>query len=64
MNDITPEIGAYVVKNYLLPMFESDLKKSIRHKKIGSPDGNLAPDTNNEMNTVYGELKLSDQLQL
>lgn len=28
LDDITPEIAAFVVKNYLLPMFESDFKKS------------------------------------
>jgi len=31
---ITPEIAAYVVKEYLLPMFESDGKKLMNSKRI------------------------------
>lgn len=34
-DDITPEMAAYVVRNYLLPMFESDFKKSQRSKRQG-----------------------------
>jgi len=30
VEDITPEIAAHVVRNYLLPMFESDIKKGLR----------------------------------
>jgi len=29
---ITPELAAQVVKNYLLPMFESDEKRYLRKK--------------------------------
>lgn len=32
MGIITPELAAQVVKNYLLPMFESDEKKYLRRK--------------------------------
>jgi len=31
---VTPEIAAYVVKEYLLPMFESDGKKLMKSKRI------------------------------
>jgi|LauGreDrversion4_2_1035121.scaffolds.fasta_scaffold54372_2 hypothetical protein len=27
LEDITPEVASYVVKNYLLPMFENDIRK-------------------------------------
>jgi len=30
---ITPEVAAFVVKEYLLPMFESDGKKLLSTKK-------------------------------
>lgn len=30
LDDITPEVAAFVVRNYLLPMFEKDIKKSVR----------------------------------
>lgn len=33
LDEITPEIAAHVVRNYLLPMFESDIKKGLRGKK-------------------------------
>lgn len=41
---ITPEVAAYVVKEYLLPMFESDGKKLVAKKKLKkaserSPEG-------------------------
>jgi len=32
--DITPELAAYVVKTYLLPMFETDVKKQARKNRI------------------------------
>jgi len=28
LDDITPEIASFVVKNYLLPMFESEYKRN------------------------------------
>jgi hypothetical protein len=31
-NEITPELAAMIVKNYVLPMFETDAKKSLRVK--------------------------------
>ena len=59
-DDITPEMAAYVVRNYLLPMFESDFKKSQRSKRQGEFGSQGGPD----QNTVYGELKLSEKLQV
>lgn len=59
LEDITPEIAAYVVKNYLLPMFDADLKKAQRKNRRGL----ISPEKKEE-NTVYGELKLSEKLQL
>ena len=35
---ITPEIAAYVVKEYLLPMFESDGKRLLSKKKKKEED--------------------------
>lgn len=32
MDDISPELAAQIVKNYILPMFESDNKKHLRKK--------------------------------
>jgi hypothetical protein len=59
LDDITPEVAAYVVRNYLLPMFETDIKKGQRNKRKGDLDTSLE-----DSNTVYGELKLSEKLQL
>ena len=58
LEDITPEVASYVVKNYLLPMFENDIRKGQRSKRQGDY-GNQQTE-----NTVYGELKLSEKLQL
>jgi hypothetical protein len=30
--DVTPEIAAMIVKNFILPMFESDEKKYLKKK--------------------------------
>lgn len=59
LDDITPEIAAFVVRNYLLPMFESDFKKSQRQKRNGEFAG-----LEGAGSTVYSELKLSEKLQL
>jgi hypothetical protein len=32
MDDISPELAAQIVKNYILPMFESDEKKYLKRK--------------------------------
>ena len=59
---ITPEIAAVVVRQYLLPMFESD--KSSRQKS--SILNSLSEETHRPLEaiagTVYGELKLADNL--
>ena len=57
---MAPELAAQVVKNYILPMFESDTRakfdmlryETFRHKSSFSQEGN----------TVYSELKLSEKL--
>ncbi len=33
IEDITPEIAATVVREYLLPLFEKDSRKSLREKR-------------------------------
>lgn len=74
-SDITPEIAAHVVRNYLLPMFESDLKKGQRKKRQSDYNpilsNKVTPRFEDKLssrspdpNTVYGELKLSEKLQL
>ncbi len=39
MDDVSPELAALIVKNYILPMFESDNKRSLKRKytKLTSP---------------------------
>ncbi|CAG9333621.1 unnamed protein product [Blepharisma stoltei] len=60
---ITPEIAAMVVRQYLLPMFESDNVGKGRNMFFGLPG---MSDINKPLEvisgTVYGELKLADQL--
>ena len=31
-NEISPELAAQIVKNYILPMFESDEKRALKNK--------------------------------
>jgi chromosome segregation ATPase len=58
--EVPPEVAAQVVKNYILPMFESDTRakldmlrsETFRHKASFSQEGA----------TVYSELKLSEKL--
>ena len=78
-NQVPPELAAMIVKNYLLPMFESDEKKALKQKynKLQSISQNTGVGkkmqgfgTNfgdfkegaNMPNSVFGELKLSEQL--
>lgn len=66
MEEISPELAAMIVKNYILPMFESSHKRDLKTKYnkmagIRAATGrNLkafnAPASNA---SVYGELKLS-----
>ena len=68
-SDISPELAAQIVKNYILPMFETQEKKHLRNKynkmssiatsTIGRKFKFDAPD---QKSSVYGELKLSEQL--
>ena len=72
-NGISPELAAQIVKNYILPMFESDAKKDLRSKynkltsisaatgrgKHKMPTPGVGADAGK---SVYGELKLSEQL--
>jgi hypothetical protein len=74
LDDITPEIAAHVVRNYLLPMFESDVKKGLRLKSVRGATGGTknqgqssSPNKDSNIgavanNSVYGELKLSEKL--
>lgn len=62
MDQISPELAALIVKNYILPMFESDGKKSLKNKYnrmagIADKNRDIAPSK-----SVYGELKLSEML--
>jgi hypothetical protein len=62
VEDITPEIAAFVVKNYLLPMFDKESKRSDRNKRAA--DHGRKTTNDDEENTVYEELKLSEKLQI
>ena len=64
-----------MVRTYLLPMFETDVKKhqrKARQKLQGNGAASLSPHKDEksglhglpDSNTVYGELKLSDKLQI
>lgn len=72
---ITPELAAQVVKNYLLPMFDSDEKKYLRKKYKKLTDNKAVDDKDTEAEgegspkvadanptSIFGELKLSSQL--
>ena len=61
--EITPELAAYVVKTYLLPMFETDVKNHAR-KNRNKAMSKLESGGDVLSNSVYGELKLSDKLQI
>lgn len=61
---ISPQYAAQVVKNYLLPMFESSKVHKIdlnRHQLMGLPSGVPSRDSTAE-SSVYKELKLSEKL--
>ncbi len=70
---ITPDMAANIVREYLLPMFESDAKKMLRKKgkaaqnKLVVGAEAAAKDlglVDKNPKTVYGELKLSEALKL
>lgn len=55
---VTPEVAALVVRQYLIPLFETENKSkkgSIQISELGRPLEVVS-------NTVYGELKLADSL--
>lgn len=68
---ITPEMAATVVKDYLLPMFDTDGKKLLK-RKAKFPGLSITPsnfkseakgDVAEKPTTVYEELKLTQILQ-
>lgn len=62
--EITPELAASVVRDFILPMFESDGKKLLRKRgKNHSGKGvtNILADSG-VSGTVFQELKLSEVL--
>ena len=63
-NEITPELAAMIVKNYVLPMFETNAKKSLRLKYNRMSSAKKADFSiqNQPAGSVYGELKLSEKL--
>jgi hypothetical protein len=60
---ITPEIAAFVVKEYLLPMFESDGKRLLakKHKsKLNAPEDEVVPETVDQiMSKDYDNINLA-----
>jgi len=81
IEEITPEIAATVVREYLLPLFEKDSRKTVRDKRlndmnsprrkarrsIGSQEvvhRDKGKKSMGDDKTLYGELKLSEQLSL
>ncbi|CAI2382899.1 unnamed protein product [Moneuplotes crassus] len=62
MRDITPEIAAQVVKNYLLPMFDGNKSGHSKTKTRISKNEEIPNEGIFKPKTIYGELKLSDRL--
>lgn len=62
--EITPELAASVVRDFILPMFESDGKKLLRKRgknQAGKGVTNILADSG-VSGTVFQELKLSEVL--
>ena len=57
---VTPEIAAFVVKDYLLPMFESDGKK-LMAKKLAT-GVNKRSQSNNEKKLSSKEIKVENNI--
>lgn len=75
LSEVSPELAAQIVKHFILPMFESDNKRYLRKKyslhskgqqrgqsKGAKTKSSLGQDHLTSPKTVYGELKLSEQL--
>ncbi|CAI2380348.1 unnamed protein product [Moneuplotes crassus] len=62
IRDITPEMAAQVVKNYLLPMFDGNKNGYSKTKTRISKNEDISDDPNFKPKTIYGELKLSERL--
>lgn len=72
---VSPTLAAQIVKNYILPMFETDERKLLKSKynkmagiraatgnKLKSGGRFKLPDGAGGASSVYGELKLSEKL--
>ena len=59
---ITPEVAAIVVRQYLLPMFESDAFSKQKSSLLGALSEDFHRPLEAISGTVYGELKLADSL--
>lgn len=60
-SDVTPELAIYVVRNFILPMFETEGKRILRNKVRNGrdPSKDVGIGTSS---SVYNELKLSEML--
>jgi hypothetical protein len=58
-SDVTPELAIYVVRNFILPMFETEGKRILRNKVKNGRDP--SKDVGGS-SSVYNELKLSEML--
>ena len=60
-NEISPELAAQIVKNYILPMFESNEKKVLKQKynKLSSISGATGKKVKGMLNAAAGGLDLA-----
>jgi hypothetical protein len=67
IDQVTPELAAQIVKHFIIPMFDSDVKKGLR-KKYGAmmstqqPANKKAGGPSEFEPTILGDLKLTDNL--
>jgi hypothetical protein len=58
---VTPELAIHVVRNFILPMFETEGKRILRNKSKNGRD--IGKDLGiGGSSSVYNELKLSEML--
>ena len=71
IDQISPELAASIVKNYILPLFESEDKKTLKqkyNKMQGISQSQVRKfkfaqtQLGSQSHSVYGELKLSEKL--